>query len=181
MENHTSFNQEVNAFYEKVKDYVLLPDMRQSVPRWKNNKLNPAKCCFGARVARALCKPEVLTTNPFEDKYFEWRFLDGRDKMEEELQLNTMELYLMLWACGAARYPFSSDPWQLDVDSVMARFIMIEYRPTEEQTNYFNTNIYDLESEVYNPMNSSTLQYRRDLFRELIGKNKSFIGENEEF
>ena len=54
--NHTDLNTSINLFYTETKKFICLPDMDQTKGIWNDNRKNPLKCCFGARIAKAFVR-----------------------------------------------------------------------------------------------------------------------------
>ena len=86
----------------------------------------PGPCCFGTHLAR-LCGAER------KDKLGgHFCFIDGMFWARAVLHCSEMQLDVILHFCGAAAFPFLSDPWPSHPQVVMERLLLIESLPPHD-------------------------------------------------
>lgn len=138
-------NDLIKGFYERTKDYVLLPEMHQGCGTWKEFKgsgkpLN--NCCFGARVARGLFIPTTILTDDDEEICI-WDFSQAELRLPQMFDIANDTLCAMFWACGSTPDPFDCEDWNYPVNEVMDKFIQIENEPDPDDVKSFVELVYD--------------------------------------
>lgn len=124
-----TFNQKIKDFHEKTKHYTLLDDMYQGRGCWYLGLDLAHQCCFGARIARAVCKPEIHVPNDIEGEGYQyWDFRQGRQAMLNALDTDLDELEVVLWACGASSAAFNGGDWDDPVEDVIEKLVKVERR-----------------------------------------------------
>ena len=125
-------NDRIQQFIKDTSDFVTMPDMRQCNGNWLSEEYRPERCCFGARVARAICTP-IKSLNANNDVVYRWYFGDGRNAMLHALDVTDDELRFILYVCGAGiTLPFSGNAWGNSPKHVYQQLIKIERRPTDK-------------------------------------------------
>ena len=127
-----TLNKRIEKFIVDTSDFVTMPDMMQSEGQWRSNDSHPERCCFGSRIARAICEP-VKTLNANNDVIYRWHFSEGRKAMLYALDVTDDELRFILYACGTGTtFPFGGTAWENSPKHVYQQLIKIERRPTDE-------------------------------------------------
>jgi len=133
--NHTPFNQKIKSFHEQTKAYTCLPDMAQRISFWKDYDENPHKCCFGARIAKALRISYCARVGTY-------CFSDGRESMLKALGFEShldgivyseSHLSALMWLCGTPCNPFDETVWIHSPQSVMDRLCQVEHSLTKDE------------------------------------------------
>ena len=123
-----NLNNRIREFIADTEAIVTLPDMDQSNGVW-DDCVNE-KCCFGARIARALCKPTTYNNIKV------YRFDAGKNKMLKRLNLYPEALYGILYACGTGTTrPFDEIDWENDPTTVYQNLMKIERKPTVKEVH----------------------------------------------
>lgn len=129
-----TLNKKIKQFIANTGHYVILPDMNQKNGVW--NEIKKERCCFGARIARALCEHRLQRLNNYRTFKF-WYFQDGLKEMLNRLDVTEKELYTILYVCGTGTIlPFSGREWKNNPKHVYQKLIKIERKPTCEEINF---------------------------------------------
>ena len=126
---HSDLNQRIRQFVDKTESVTCLPDMKQAIGEWDTWKPEEYRhhCCFGARIAHALCKTRSVPGAP---QY--WQYTDGIDEITKQLQLPLYTIEILLQICGTGHVlPFGTINWLHTPSEVMQNFIKIERAPTD--------------------------------------------------
>ena len=119
-------NNRITTFKERVWEYCSLPEMSQGIALWNERKKEKAhRCCFGARIARALDIAEPARANHYKT----YHFFKGKEAMLEHLKIDEDQLYFALWLSGADSSPFSGWSWHDNPAKVLNRLALIEWIP----------------------------------------------------
>lgn len=147
--NNMKLNKRIKWFIEDTEDFVILPDMLQRNGSWRlGNDEDTHKCCFGARIARALCKPRSDLNN---DDLAYFSFKDGKKEMLKRLDIGEKELDMILYVCGTGRrWAFGGYAWLNKPAKVYQKLIRIERKPTDEEMDRL-VNFCHLEIDPYTP------------------------------
>ena len=131
-----TLNQRIRSFCTSVEKYTNLPDELQTNGYYKEypdcpDFMQPHECCFGARIARALCEPKY-DTDEDGDECAIWYFVDGESAIYDQLQIDPRTLKNILFACGTGlNNPFGRYRWAHPISYVMERLVKIERLPTD--------------------------------------------------
>ena len=117
----------ITSFTDKFGSVLPLWKQDQGQGLWNDHNLPSVKCCFGAAVAKAFDR----CVSDDEKNVFD--YLDGSDILQDHFALPYLKLESLFWVCGASKYPFGTDKWDLPFETVLANLSQIEHKPTLEE------------------------------------------------
>ena len=122
-----TLNERIREFIADTEAIVTLPDMDQRIGYWGYPGIPKHEhhiCCFGARVARALCQP----------KKYGYDTDDGHIEMRRRIGLQDWELGPILYACGTGISLFHwGINWKNEPHFVYEKFVKIKRKPTDKE------------------------------------------------